>query len=200
MDAVLLRKIQRAAARKSRVISLDEPVTAPKPVMVIEEPVAPLLTVDEDKPDRSRSRDRAKKKRRRQRSSSSSAASKEDREAHQTMLQAAAASRPALRYGGLGAGMLDVISGGLGGTPVSLGADGLNRKVCVKFLQGECPSGRSCLESHPTNPADRAQWISYFNRQPCKYGDQCVSLKCLYEHPHRAGYSGGPLTLGGVSL
>ncbi|CAK0858957.1 unnamed protein product, partial [Prorocentrum cordatum] len=73
-------------------------------------------------------------------------------------------------------------------------------KTCMKYLAGCCPLGTSCPNNHPSDPADMARWIQYFNKLPCKSGANCTNDKCLYEHPNKPTWNGVYHAAGGTSL
>jgi len=149
-----------------------------------------------------RRKDKKKKKKRKRDSSSSSGGSDSERERHmQALFQ--------LGRMPVGGGQVasDLCTGGIGMGPPPLSAtmEAASAKigVCTKFLMGDCTSGEMCNQKHPSDPADIARWIGYFNRQPCKHGNMCTIDKCLYDHPNRAGYNptgtGLPLEPGKVA-
>lgn len=58
-------------------------------------------------------------------------------------------------------------------------------KVCVKFLTSVCFETQ-CPFRHPTNEHEVGKWFMFFHQTPCRYGTQCRTPNCLYQHPNRA--------------
>mmetsp|Transcript_78482 Transcript_78482/g.163053 ORF Transcript_78482/g.163053 Transcript_78482/m.163053 type:complete len:237 (-) Transcript_78482:111-821(-) len=192
----LLRKMRRAALRKQRVVAVVESDSSSS-------------SSGDRKRKGSGSRSRSGKRGRRRRGNDS------DEEEQKEQARMMAALRPlGMVHQGVGRGALDVVTGGLGGIapmPVpevggllglAAAASGQNaeQKVCIKFLMNICPNGDACDMKHPTNPFDVNRWIQFFNKFECKYGDACPADRCIYNHPNRPGYSGGPMILQGTSL
>lgn len=146
----------------------------------------------EEKEERRQKEKKKKKKRKRGESSSSSTDSQQERH-----LQALAqlGKRPMGAPMGIENNGLVTGGFGMGPPPISSVMEAASSKigVCTKFLMGDCNSGDMCNQKHPSDPADIARWIGYFNRQPCKHGNLCTIEKCLYDHPNRAGYNPAPM-------
>jgi len=190
----LLRKMRRAAIRKQRVLAIEE-----------SEHSSDVAKGRKRKGSRSRSRRRRNKK-----------GTDSDEEEMRENARMMALLRPVgMVHQGIGRGALDVVTGGYGGiapipnAPELGGIMGLaqsmnpvrdGQKVCMKFLMNICLNGDSCDMKHPSNPFDVNRWIQYFNKCDCKYGDACPADRCIYAHPNRPGYGGGPMILQGTSL
>lgn len=190
-DDPLLRKLKRAALRKKRV-------------MVVEGSPSPSFS-------RSASREKGKKKRNNRSRSREKRKEAGDRQALMHMQMMSALRPDGMVHQGIRSGQLDVVTGGHGfGGPAPLAMGGLmgaaananpdGKKVCMKFLVGQCPLGANCLQNHPPTPLEINRWVAYFNKQPCKFGDQCPADRCIYMHPNKATYTGVRTFVTGTSL
>mmetsp|Transcript_8730 Transcript_8730/g.16537 ORF Transcript_8730/g.16537 Transcript_8730/m.16537 type:complete len:187 (+) Transcript_8730:60-620(+) len=184
MDA-LARKLRRAELRKKRVISLDDdsgPAEKVAPVPTIQAVAKPTVPAGQS-PTRLRSRSRRRRRRR-------------DSSPEEVVKPPPKDLKPL----GMGIG---ITSGGWGMGPVpdqpSELAGPTEERVCMRHLTGDCHmEDGQCPMIHPTTDEEIARWRKHFNRTPCKFGDQCYSSKCLFEHPNRPNWlgaiKGGPFT------
>lgn len=55
-------------------------------------------------------------------------------------------------------------------------------KICVPFVAGYCEFGEKCANLHPS--AEKCEeYKSILVAKPCKFGAQCTTSGCLYQHP-----------------
>mmetsp|Transcript_35581 Transcript_35581/g.83147 ORF Transcript_35581/g.83147 Transcript_35581/m.83147 type:complete len:257 (+) Transcript_35581:98-868(+) len=197
-----------AAAAFSGVVDADEEPAPPPPKAAatngdakkpeLEKALALLKQSQEEdgkgkksKKKKSKGRSRSRKRRRKGGDSDSSSGSEDEA----TRLAALMPRPDAITTAHCG-----MVTGGTGLGPGGVELAGVHGQVCMKFLQQECPMGDKCQFHHPRDVAESNKWVQWFNRTPCKYGNMCKSLKCLYDHPNRPGFGGGSNALVGASL
>lgn len=57
-------------------------------------------------------------------------------------------------------------------------------RVCVYFLNNACRQGANCYNKHP-GEKEADQMRAEFKKKTCKFGEACVSDKCLFWHPNK---------------
>lgn len=57
-----------------------------------------------------------------------------------------------------------------------------NQRICMAYIAGNCEYGKSCFDKHPSE-AEAEELRETLKAKPCKYGENCRTENCLYEHP-----------------
>ena len=58
-----------------------------------------------------------------------------------------------------------------------------SKEPCMAFLAGDCAfDAKGCRKRHPPKE-EAAQLIARYKRTQCRFGDDCQTRGCLYQHP-----------------
>jgi len=58
-----------------------------------------------------------------------------------------------------------------------------SEQVCLPYLAGACPYGKYCRDLHPEDPEEIERITATFRGRRCRFGADCRTPGCLYEHP-----------------
>lgn len=78
--------------------------------------------------------------------------------------------------------------GGTNDSGSSSSSSSLQQGICMNFLAGNCAFTRNCRKKHPSQD-ECEQLRQQYKQIPCKFGDECETEGCLYQHPWDAQHT-----------